>query len=117
MALTPPRLVYHRKVLCLYAQSTTRYGARPSTFDIRKAWMLAFYQDITKGKRIGQDRFLVLCPFHDEKTASCAVHLSKNAFYCHGCEAHGGTLDVIVLSGFAQTRHEAAKWLKDRGAL
>jgi hypothetical protein len=26
-------------------------------------------------------------------------------------------LDVIVLSGFAQTRHEAAKWLKDRGAL
>ena len=35
------------------------------------------------------------CPFHDEKSASFAVHAEY--FYCHGCHAKGDVIDFTAL--------------------
>ena len=35
------------------------------------------------------------CPFHDEKSASFAVH--PEYFYCHGCHAKGDVIDFTAL--------------------
>jgi len=40
--------------------------------------------------------WVCLCPFHQERTPSCAIIPRKNAFYCHGCEAGGGPIDWIM---------------------
>lgn len=37
--------------------------------------------------------YIVLCPFHSEKTPSCRVH--KNRYYCFGCEAKGSAFDWV----------------------
>jgi CHC2 zinc finger len=87
------------------------------SFDVRRAWSLAFGYDIVSKKKSGPDMYRTLCPFHDERNASCDVSLSKNSFICRSCGAHGGTLDVIVRAGYATDRRDAAQWLKDRGAL
>lgn len=34
-------------------------------------------------------KVLVLCPFHTEKTPSCAVDLVHNSFHCFSCGAGG----------------------------
>lgn len=36
--------------------------------------------------------FVILCPFHDERTASCTLYPETNSFYCYGCSLGG---DVI----------------------
>ncbi|MEE2769570.1 MAG: DNA primase [Pseudomonadota bacterium] len=43
-------------------------------------------------KRNG-NRYLGLCPFHNEKTPSFVVTPEKNLFYCFGCHEHGGPID------------------------
>lgn len=44
----------------------------------------------------GDDEVKVRCPFHDDKTPSCAVNVKKNVFKCHasGCGADG---DIVTL--------------------
>jgi hypothetical protein len=90
---------------------------RPGTLDIRHVWWFAFGEDITQSKKSGADQYRTLCPFHSERNPSCDVSTRKNVFFCRSCGACGGTLDVIVRAGFAETRTEAAAWLKERGAL
>ncbi|MFA5925602.1 MAG: CHC2 zinc finger domain-containing protein [Parcubacteria group bacterium] len=41
------------------------------------------------------DKFLSLCPFHDEKHASFFIFTKTNTFHCFGCQEHG---DVIKLT-------------------
>ncbi|MBM7406383.1 MULTISPECIES: DUF7146 domain-containing protein [Sphingomonas] len=36
-----------------------------------------------------------LCPFHDENTASFFLNDSKGVYFCHGCAAHGDTIDLF----------------------
>lgn len=43
----------------------------------------------------GKD-FVVLCPFHDEKTPSCVLSPEKNLYHCFGCYAGGSVLDWVM---------------------
>nr|WP_114192138.1 CHC2 zinc finger domain-containing protein [Edaphovirga cremea] len=45
--------------------------------------------------RRGRD-FVVLCPFHDEKTPSCVLSADKNLYHCFGCDAGGSVIDWMM---------------------
>jgi len=44
-------------------------------------------------KRAGKE-FVVLCPFHMEKTPSCFLY--EDHFHCYGCGAHGDVIDAHI---------------------
>ena len=44
-------------------------------------------------KRAGKE-FVVLCPFHVEKTPSCFLY--EDHFHCYGCGAHGDVIDAHI---------------------
>lgn len=66
-------------------------------------------------KRTGRD-YKCLCPFHSEKTPSCAVHPDDGYFYCFGCGAGG---DVITFTMKIENLDyfEAVKLLADRSGI
>jgi len=37
----------------------------------------------------------MLCPFHDEKTASFAIYPDTNSYYCFGCESGGDVIRFV----------------------
>lgn len=39
---------------------------------------------------------LVRCPFHEDSTPSCRVHLTDNVFRCHGCGESGSAVDFYA---------------------
>ncbi len=43
----------------------------------------------------GKD-WVVLCPFHEEKTPSCVITPSKNLFHCFGCGSGGTLIDWVM---------------------
>lgn len=46
-------------------------------------------------KRISSDRYLSLCPFHREKTASFTVFSTDKRYYCFGCGASGDVIKFL----------------------
>ena len=44
-------------------------------------------------KRSGGNRYVVICPFHDEKTPSCMIYTDEDKFHCFGCQADGDVID------------------------
>lgn len=42
------------------------------------------------------NKFVGLCPFHQEKTPSFTVSPQKNMYYCFGCHKHGDALDFYL---------------------
>lgn len=44
-----------------------------------------------------KDEMSGLCPFHEETKGSFRASLTKNAFNCFGCKAHGNILDFVSL--------------------
>lgn len=46
-------------------------------------------------QRRGKD-WVVLCPFHEEDTASCVITPEKNLFHCFGCGAGGTIVDWVM---------------------
>ena len=44
---------------------------------------------------------MICCPFHNERTPSCAIN-SNNTFKCFGCgESGGGAIDFVVACGLS----------------
>lgn len=43
----------------------------------------------------GPNRRKMICPFHEEKTASMVLY-SGNGYHCFGCGAHGDTIDYVM---------------------
>ncbi len=63
-------------------------------------------------ERLGIDinRHKSLCPFHDDHHASLTYNLRRNTFRCFVCDAHGGTIDLVMLR-LHKTFPEACRWL------
>jgi DNA primase catalytic core len=58
------------------------------------------------------NRFYGLCPFHEERTPSFAVHREKKFYYCFGCGASGDAIG-FVMRFFGIKFPEAVKQLAD----
>ncbi|NHB98727.1 CHC2 zinc finger domain-containing protein [Photorhabdus stackebrandtii] len=43
----------------------------------------------------GKD-YVLLCPFHEEKTPSMVISPAKNLYHCFGCDAGGSVLDWVM---------------------
>lgn len=52
----------------------------------------------------------IRCPIHAEDSPSC--HLLERGYYCFGCGAKGGLLDLAIALGVARDRASAACWLE-----
>ena len=53
-----------------------------------------------------------LCPFHDDHHASLTYNTRRNTFRCFVCDAHGGTID-LVMRHLGKSFPEACRWLAD----
>ena len=51
-----------------------------------------------------------LCPFHDDHHASLTYNCRRNTFRCFVCDAHGGTID-LVMRHLGKPFPEACRWL------
>ena len=51
-----------------------------------------------------------LCPFHDDHHPSLSFNVRRNTFRCFVCDAHGGTIDLVMKTLHKDFR-EACEWL------
>jgi len=56
--------------------------------------ILGLIGEYTPLKRIGR-RYVGLCPFHAEKTASFSVNAEEGLYYCFGCQASGDAITFL----------------------
>jgi len=56
--------------------------------------ILALIGEFTPLKRVGR-RYVGLCPFHAEKTASFSVNAEEGLYYCFGCQASGDAITFL----------------------
>lgn len=47
-------------------------------------------------KQVSTGKWVMLCPFHDEKTPSCNVNEHKQRYHCFGCGAGGDIIEYLV---------------------
>ena len=53
-----------------------------------------------------------LCPFHNDHHASLSFNVRRNSYRCFVCDAHGGTID-LVMRFLNKDFLEACRWLAD----
>ena len=53
-------------------------------------------QLVDGSKRRQQGSLVLLCPFHQEKTPSFRINLSRNRYHCFGCNEDGDSIDYIM---------------------
>ena len=53
-----------------------------------------------------------LCPFHDDSNPSLTFNVRKNRYRCFVCDAHGGTID-LVMKYLNKDFLSACRWLND----
>src|SRR2546425_6394880 len=51
--------------------------------------------EYVKLKKAGAQNYWGLCPFHNEKTPSFAVHATRQFFHCFGCQASGDVFSFV----------------------
>lgn len=76
-----------------------------------------FREDGHRMKQMGETQWMALCPWHEEKTASCSIFHKgdKWRYHCHGCGAHGDAGDYLREYRNASNR-EAVEAVKGNGA-
>ena len=62
------------------------------------------------GLRISRHKSL--CPFHDDHHASLTFNTRRNTYRCFACDAHGGTID-LVMRHLHKDFPDACRWLAD----
>ncbi len=63
-------------------------------------------------ERLGLEviRHKALCPFHNDHHPSLSFNVRRNTFRCFVCDAHGGTIDLVMKTLHKDFR-EACEWL------
>lgn len=69
-----------------------------------------------KLQRIGEGKWVMLCPFHNERTPSFNVDGHKQRYHCFGCGASGDVIDFLVNSR-SLTNIEALELLESTAGL
>lgn len=64
----------------------------------------------------GKD-YVVLCPFHEEKTPSCVISTKTNLFNCFGCGAGGSVIDWVMKTQGVSFRLACELLQKDLGLI
>jgi DNA primase len=78
----------------------------------RQASLLDVVQELVPLKRTG-GRFVGLCPFHGEKSASFHVRDDENYFHCFGCGKSGNSIS-FVMETKGLTFPEAVEYLAEK---
>ena len=64
-------------------------------------------------KKAGDNTFKACCPFHNEKTPSFHINVSKQVYHCFGCGVGGGIIKLV--QGLVNTDFVGAvTWLANR---
>ncbi|WP_416054222.1 CHC2 zinc finger domain-containing protein, partial [Pectobacterium parmentieri] len=61
--------------------------------------------------------FVVLCPFHQEKTPSMVISPDKNLYHCFGCDAGGSVLDWVMKTENLSLPHTVDKLRRELGSV
>ena len=64
-------------------------------------------------RKSGVNRYVGLCPFHNEKSGSFTVHAAKQFYYCFGCHAKGDVVNFVMEMEHVSF-YEALKSLAER---
>ena len=56
--------------------------------------LVAVVSQYTQGKQVGR-RFVALCPFHAEKSASFSVNREDGLYFCFGCQKSGDAISFV----------------------
>ncbi|URG49860.1 toprim domain-containing protein [Pectobacterium quasiaquaticum] len=64
----------------------------------------------------GKD-WVVLCPFHQEKTPSMVISPDKNLYHCFGCDAGGSVLDWVMKTEGLSLPHTVDKLRHELGSV
>ena len=67
-------------------------------------------------KKSGSNRYLGLCPFHQEKTPSFSVHAGMQFYHCFGC-GESGDVFKFVMKMDSLTFPEALRALAERAGI
>ncbi|MEZ8652092.1 CHC2 zinc finger domain-containing protein [Vibrio splendidus] len=65
-------------------------------------------------KKHGKD-YVLSCPFHEEKTASCVISPKTNLFNCFGCGTGGSVIDWVMKTQGVSFRFACELLQKDLG--
>ena len=82
-----------------------------SKLDIEKLQDLPIEQ-VAEALGLSVSHHKALCPFHQDSHPSLTFHRGKNRYKCYVCDAHGGTID-LVMKYLNKNFLEACRWLND----
>ena len=84
-------------------------------FDIQKLQDLPIEQ-VAEALGLQVSHHKALCPFHADKHPSLTFHRGRNRYKCYVCDAHGGTID-LVMKYLNKNFLEACKWLSEEHSI
>ena len=82
-----------------------------SKIDIMKLQELPI-ESVANALGLSVNRHKSLCPFHDDSNPSLTFNVRKNRYRCFVCDAHGGTID-LVMNHLHKDFLSACRWLAD----
>ena len=83
--------------------------------DIQKLQALPI-EEVAAAMGLSVSRHKALCPFHDDSNPSLTFSVRKNRYKCFVCDAHGGTID-LVMKYLNKNFLEACKWLSEEHSI
>lgn len=78
-------------------------------FEIQQLQDIAI-ESVAERLNITVSRHKGICPFHDDTHASLTFNRQRNRYRCYVCDAHGGTID-LVMNSQGWTFSESCEWL------
>lgn len=105
------KYIFHYKNYAMSLEEN--YQAKKNEFsneDIDRASQTDLSHLFEKQRRSGKN-YIVLCPFHNEKTPSMTLFYEKG-FHCFGCGKHGSSIDLYMFLNHCNFRDAVEQLLK-----